>query len=420
MIIPVGALWFLIKDLIKFYFVGNIPEYQERIDENFQYLTDHDLKGYLATVWRDRIQPATTVKDIQSAFADVIEYFNKAADRLGEPRFDMQARLSAFAKVMGSEEKAKTLYLELEAELAKWYEAQKQKEFLPSFIVFATAFPNSVGNVGEPATPATESGVSGSDEVKKRVLRAQYNTRHARFLSSHAHSRAGVASRLLAWISPKDDHNLYDSVPSRTGIEYEEIDGDSLIDQGLSSSDVKNIHKCLSKAGVVDRSLVGEVAFTEMCLVRNALNLRELVLRYAKAVLAVTWTTIISFIIIAALETGCHFQGQWLTNPMLWFSFWYFVWAGFIYSIVTKPLAWIHSLAKLDGQRAKRRPYHEKAMRSFENLVKISAIVAGLCAISATFLSYYGVVWIRNTDGAYLSNNISEFLACPSSQIGKK
>ena len=154
---------------------------------------------------------------------------------------------------------------------------------------------------------------------------------------------------------------------------------------------------------MVDRSLYDEVIFTELCLVRNATNLRVLVMRYAKAVLAVTWTTIISFVVLSAIETSCRFPGTFWTNPIFWISVWYTIWSVALYFITGRPLSWIRDTIEPEFRGA---AYTERLMKSFEKIVISGAALALVCSLYSTF-----IIWPKMTDRT--NNMTEEYQSCP-------
>lgn len=125
-------------------------------------------------------------------------------------------------------------------------------------------------------------------------------------------------------------------------------------------------------AGVVDRDLVDEVAKTETSLVRHALSLRRLVLRYAKALLAVIWTTLASFAIVSLSKA--------FSSPAPLIAILYALWAISMPQVVKLPIRWIFETADQNsGTRVTAKDIH---LVSFEREITIlsaaAAVVSGV------------------------------------------
>ncbi len=146
-----------------------------------------------------------------------------------------------------------------------------------------------------------------------------------------------------------------------------------------SETDVERFNVAFGLAGVIDRSLVEEVAKTETSLVRHALSLRRLVLRYAKALLAVIWTTLISFSIVSI--------SQQFDEPVAIIATFYLIWALCMYPIVRLPIKWIFQSA---SKNALRIEANDLQLVKFEREVTIicscTAIVAA--GVLIAFLLY--------------------------------
>src|SRR5690606_27920686 len=69
-----------------------------------------------------------------------------------------------------------------------------------------------------------------------------------------------------------------------------------------SEKEVKRFNAAFGITRSLDRTLVEDVALTEMSLTRHLLYLRRLLLRYIKTLLMFIWTTIVSFIMLPFLR----------------------------------------------------------------------------------------------------------------------
>lgn len=139
--------------------------------------------------------------------------------------------------------------------------------------------------------------------------------------------------------------------------------------------DVDRLNVAFGMAGMVDRHLTDEVAKTETSLVRHALSLRRLVLRYAKALLVVVWTTLISFSIVSLSEV--------FAVPLLLISTLYLVWGLCTPFIVRLPLHWIFESADRNSKKVTAKDRH---LVLFEREVTILSGCAALISALVTIL----------------------------------
>jgi hypothetical protein len=141
--------------------------------------------------------------------------------------------------------------------------------------------------------------------------------------------------------------------------------------------DVDRFNVAFGLAGVIDRSLVEEVAKTETSLVRHALSLRRLVLRYAKALLAVIWTTLISFCIVSLSNQ--------FDEPVAIIAAFYCLWAVCIWPILRLPIKWIYQSA---GKNTSRVEVNDRQLVKFEHEVSI------ICAITAVIAAAVFIMFL--------------------------
>src|SRR5690606_19084559 len=101
------------------------------------------------------------------------------------------------------------------------------------------------------------------------------------------------------------------------------------------AKEVARFNAAFGIARSLDRTLVEEVAMTEMALVRAAMYLRRLVIRYAKTLLMFIWTTTITFIMLPFLESKRF--------PMvLVMAVGYLIWSLSVQQILRQPISWIY------------------------------------------------------------------------------
>ncbi|MBA3468155.1 MAG: hypothetical protein H0T53_00795, partial [Herpetosiphonaceae bacterium] len=135
-----------------------------------------------------------------------------------------------------------------------------------------------------------------SPETKREIMKHQYE------------------SDLITFIFPFAQHeaSYYDQVKTQTEdfIIPETRKIEALREAGVfaateepaSQHEFNRFNTALGLAGFLDRTLIEEVARSEISVVRNALCLRRLVLRYIKALLMFVWTTLLSFILVSFLS----------------------------------------------------------------------------------------------------------------------
>jgi hypothetical protein len=187
--------------------------------------------------------------------------------------------------------------------------------FNPRFALAGLAFPTD----------------EGSDEVRKNIYSLQYTTNLRNFVLP---MNQNIASYF-------NNPNLGDDIipKTRTTTELERLG----ILQQLSDEDKKDIrpfNNALGLAGFLERPLIEEVARMEVSLVRHAISLRRLVLRYIKALLSLIWTTLVSFF-IATLYTTISQQHISVIIILLAFSIIYGMWSWTTPKIIRLPIKWL-------------------------------------------------------------------------------
>jgi len=213
-----------------------------------------------------------------------------------------------------------------------------------------------------------------SEEVKARVLRYQYGTDLINFVISHADAQSSYYHDII----DKPERKIVPrtrKLPRLIKLNVVEIPSEKPLDE-LADEDIVRVHgtyssngddeemllhkpyvdrtlkdidgfnAALGLAGFIDRSLYQEVAKTEVSLVRHALKLRRLVLRYFQALLILIWTSVVTFIMLPFL------QDERQRFPLLLvFAIAYFVWAILAPFIVQLPLQWLASSSKPEVRR---------------------------------------------------------------------
>lgn len=211
-----------------------------------------------------------------------------------------------------------------------------------------------------------------SEEVKSRVLRHEYGTD----LISFVVSRVDAHSRYYSNIIDKPERHIVPTTRKlprllKAGVVKlkQEKPLDQLADddrvrvmptngyhQGPSSSisnstngeehkpvertidEIDRFNAALGLAGFIERPLYQEVAKTEVSLVRHALKLRRLVLRYVQALLILIWTSFVTFLMIPFVRD----EAARFPLPFV-FATAYLIWAIFAPWIVQLPIVWLVS-----------------------------------------------------------------------------
>jgi len=141
----------------------------------------------------------------------------------------------------------------------------------------------------------------------------------------------------------------------------------------------------LGQAGLVDRDLVHEVARMEASLVRHNLHLRRLVLRYAKALVLMVWTLIITFASTLLIQLA----EKWpLVAPWKWYGVigilaaWLYLTPG---RVVKLPIDWIYEWANQNTSRTEHIA-HDPELQQFEQRVAKYCKRAWVPLVIATIL----------------------------------
>lgn len=198
-----------------------------------------------------------------------------------------------------------------------------------------------------------------SEQVKSRVLRYEYGTDLVRFVISRADARSrhylNLVDKPHRKIVPpsRQIERLVDQGVIATAAGFDSDDEEALLrvvgtlnhqdqtERVLESDfvdrrlrDVDQFNAALGLAGFMDRELVEEVAKTEVSLVRHALKLRTLVLRYFQALLILIWTSAVTLMTLPFLEVDRF-------PRLIVLAFAYFIWAFIAPIIVQLPIYWL-------------------------------------------------------------------------------
>jgi hypothetical protein len=255
-----------------------------------------------------------------------------------------------------------------------------------------------------------------SEEVKARVLRHEYGTDLIGFVISRAdaHSRyySNIIDKPKRLIVPSTRKlprliksgvvKLKEEKPldQLTGDETVRVQGSYRNGSGDSASgdssngtgehsfaertvdEIDRFNAALGLTGFIERPLYQEVAKTEVSLVRHALKLRRLVLRYFQALLILIWTSFVTFLMLPFLQDSA---GRF---PMpIVFATAYLIWAALAPWFVQLPLVWLVSHPHDEERRAAIKRFQQvDALQTFGKLTQRLCYAAVLVSVVALVL----------------------------------
>lgn len=249
-----------------------------------------------------------------------------------------------------------------------------------------------------------------SEEVKARILRYQYGTDLINFVISHADAQSSyyydIIDKPHRMIVPRTR-----KLPKLIQMDVVDVQSEKALDQ-LEDDDIVRVHgtystngdeeenllhapyvertlkdidgfnAALGLAGFIDRTLYQEVAKTEVSLVRHALKLRRLVLRYFQALLILIWTSVITLLMLPFLQ-----DERQRFSLLLVFAVAYFIWAALAPYIVQLPLYWLASSSKSDVRRRGVRMFQKSdAVQRFGRLTQRLCYLALASSVVAFIL----------------------------------
>jgi hypothetical protein len=224
-----------------------------------------------------------------------------------------------------------------------------------------------------------------SEDVKARVLRYEYGTDLIDFVISRADAQSRYYNniidkprRLIVPVTRKLPRLVKAGVVKLTEDQVmdELKDDDKVRVQGTYSNgngeeallhrpyvertvdEVDRFNAALGLTGFIERPLYQEVAKSEVSLVRHALKLRRLVLRYFQALLILIWTSFITFIMLPFLQDP---TGRFPMPTV--FAAVYLLWAVLAPTIVQLPIVWLAS-----------HPHDEVRRKAVKNFQKVDAL----------------------------------------------
>jgi hypothetical protein len=139
----------------------------------------------------------------------------------------------------------------------------------------------------------------------------------------------------------------------------------------ITRADIARFNAAMGLAGVIDRPLGIEVAKMETSLIRHAIGLRRLVLRYIKALLMFILTMLISYLLVA-ITTNKVFPTQIVLAIL------YLIWSVLAFQIVKLPIRWIYEHSGDPNSGKEREVKRDPQLVMFEKQVRNFCLVSGI------------------------------------------
>lgn len=214
--------------------------------------------------------------------------------------------------------------------------------------------------------------VDESPRAKAAVMRYQYHAAQMGFMIPFSQERQEL---YFDTIIEKTKGSIF---PESRQIECLKELG--VLPQPFDPDKVEYFNAALGIARALDRTLVEEVAMTEMALVRQVLYLRRLVLRYIKTLLMFIWTTVVSFMMLPLINDA-------RVPPLLVMALAYLIWSLAVMRIIGWPLYWIYRHrreGRTNDQVDPQLVLMQKRIERFCYLAVASALVGVALALLAS------------------------------------
>ncbi|MFN8418452.1 MAG: hypothetical protein U0528_04280 [Anaerolineae bacterium] len=240
-----------------------------------------------------------------------------------------------------------------------------------------------------------------SPHVKHEVMTYQYQTQSIDFMLPFSdRRRREYFEPLLKATQQVDSTNQkvsYRIVPEERDLERLKAAGIVNSDLGdQAEKDILYFNAALGIARSYDRRLVEEVAKTEMSLVRHSLYLRRLVFRYSATLMIFIWTLIVSFVLLAVLQTNAV-RSYDPALSLLLIALGCLLWALPVRFILHRPVDWIYRPFRNtpDSQRHSDEEQIDPQLIRLESTLRpyhMLAIVAGVVATVLAGIAYLQVL----------------------------
>ena len=224
-----------------------------------------------------------------------------------------------------------------------------------------------------------------SPRVKKHVHLEQYGTDLINFLLPFGEVQASYFDSVITstrkQILPEDraiDMLIREGVLTKITDSPDALHVETSESPRRSQQDIERFNAAVGLSGTRERSLAAEVAKGEASLIRHAIGLRRLLLRYMKALLMFILTTLVSFLLLALAKSG-------RLNALVVLSAGYFVWAIVTPLTVRLPVGWIYRTS--GDPRAESVVQRDSQLVEFEHVVTWIAGFAGVASLVAFILA---------------------------------
>ncbi len=210
--------------------------------------------------------------------------------------------------------------------------------------------------------------------IKQSIMRYQYQPLHSQFMTPFSEN--------------KREHYFDDFVaetagnilPSTRALDYLKSLG--VLSEDIQDKDVIRFNAAMGLARSLDRSLIEDVAITEMSLVRHVLYLRRMVMRYLKTLLMFLWTTIVAFLMLPLLKDNDF-------PVFVVLSAGYLAWSIAVVPIMRLPVYWIYRHRQEDSGEK----HIDKQLRFLEDKLYrfcLLSIATSLLALLLSLAAYLG------------------------------
>lgn len=194
------------------------------------------------------------------------------------------------------------------------------------FTVYMPGFPSSLLN----PTFSLSGLLFWKDEeeaIKREVMRYQYAPGRMDFMLPFSEEKRAE------YFDSMIERTQGEIIPSTRNLQ--ELKARGFVPQDARDIDVLRFNAALGLTRSIDRTLIEDVAYTEMLMARYVLYLRRLMLRYIKTLFLFIWTTVISFIMLPFLNDK-------RIPVFIVLGIGYTVWSLLVMQFVKTPISWIY------------------------------------------------------------------------------
>lgn len=172
-----------------------------------------------------------------------------------------------------------------------------------------------------------------SPQLKRQIMNYQYMPRQMDYMLPFS------PARRVEYFDALIEATEGEIIPHTRQIDA--LKADDILPQDADVTSVRHFNAAFGIARSLDRTLLEDVATSEMTLARCVLYLRRLVLRYVKTLLMFILTTVIAFMMLPFLHDGRF-------SPFFVLSVGYLVWALAVMRVMKLPITWIYRHRKDD------------------------------------------------------------------------